>query len=364
MKKVIDYYYVFDDIDGKNCIYVTIDDDVFAFGTNYGGILGIGDVGPVEEPVLIREICGKHVSQFFHGNGFLFAKNHLNEIYCWGQNKFGQLGLGYECAYLKPVKNNYLSVLAIESLSCGQSHTLALTRAGDAYSWGGNEWGQVGANSPTKIISVPTRVDIFLKIKSVSAGDHHSMVLTQGKSVLSWGRNDYGQLGRFGYPYSPGPTSIIQNDIISIACNQDNSYLLDKYGTVSVHGKLVCSFNSHATPSIAKLPNTTTDTTVPTDTKLCASSNGTVVAAYRDKLYELRRTAIPLTEQDHFEYGHHLAENHDVTCWPVRVVNYDKVRFLGSGSFGDVYQCRSRISAKVFAVKILINQGELSNLAC
>ena len=352
MKNIIDSFCVFDDTDGKNCIYVTKNSKVFAFGSNYLGILGIGDIGSIEEPVLIKEICGQNISKFYTGNGFMFAQNNSNGIFCWGCNKQGQLGLGYESDYSKPTKNNFLSGLDIIDISCGQNHTLALTRNGDVYGWGGNEWGQVGCGSNDNIITVPTKIEIFLRVKAIACGDYHSLALTNGRSVLSWGKNEFGQLGQFWYDKTNAPSNIVANSIVSIACNHDNSYLLSRDGTLSMHGHIVCASNACTSQNFAKLPGTSSDASI------CASINGSVVTHFNGLVYELRRREIPLIKQDYFSYNHYLVDNYRITHRPIHIVNYEKMCKLGNGSFGTVFKCRDKSMNQLFALKILNNKGE------
>ena len=346
-------FYVFDDIDGKNCIYVTKDNEVYAFGANYSGTLGIGNIGAVEVPVLIKKLSHKKINQFYCGNGFMFAKSKDNKVYCWGKNNLAQLGRGFESKYSKPVRNDFLSSFDIMDITCGRNHSLALTSNGDVYGWGDNECGQVGCGSGARIITLPTRIEIFLKIKSISCGDYHSLALTQGRSVFSWGKNDYGQLGEFWVDKKNAPSNIIDNNIISIASNHNNSYLLSKDGILIVHGQIVRAFNTSTSQNFAKLPGLSPDSCI------CAT-NDLMIAITNETVYELRRNEIPIIKLGghHFTYNHHTINTHNMTHRPFHIINYEKTLQLGSGSFGNVFKCRDISSGnQFFAVKVLNNQG-------
>ena len=79
------------------------------------------------------------------------------QVYGWGYNGSGQLGIGNNSNQLTPVKLNGLSGIVISNLVCGFSHTLALSDGGILYGWGLNGFGQLGTgdkgnlSSPTKI---------------------------------------------------------------------------------------------------------------------------------------------------------------------------------------------------------------------
>ena len=93
IKKVIKRLYVFDGVKGNNVLFVTLNDKVFGFGSNYFGVCGFGHQMVVNEPKNIEELCNKSVTQFHSGYAFVFALTSDNKLYGWGSNDWGQLGL-------------------------------------------------------------------------------------------------------------------------------------------------------------------------------------------------------------------------------------------------------------------------------
>jgi alpha-tubulin suppressor-like RCC1 family protein len=95
-------------------------------------------------------------------------------------------------------------VIGIASL---YRHSLALTADGIVYGWGANNYGELGMNllgnrdTATKVLKGEYNGTTFLgdnpsnKIKVVSGGVNYSAVLAADGTVYSFGRNDYGQLG-------------------------------------------------------------------------------------------------------------------------------------------------------------------------
>ena len=73
LKQVIKSLYVFVDYKGYNVLFVTFDDKVFGFGSNYCGVCGFGHQMVVKEPKIIEELCDKSVIQFFNGCDFALA---------------------------------------------------------------------------------------------------------------------------------------------------------------------------------------------------------------------------------------------------------------------------------------------------
>lgn len=76
----------------------------------------------------------------------------------------------------------------------GSFHTVALKANGTVFSWGSNQYGQLGNGTRTDRLS-PVRILGLTNVKAVSAGLQHTVALKTNGTVAVWGRNNYGQLG-------------------------------------------------------------------------------------------------------------------------------------------------------------------------
>ncbi|CAG2163198.1 unnamed protein product [Oppiella nova] len=351
-------FHIFDDINGgKNCIYIGKDDTVYGLGSNGAGILGVGTTGPIEEPMVIKDLSGKGITKIYNGSNFMIATSKTSEVFVWGSNQLGQLGLGFECEYSKPCKNQFLSDAKLTQLSCGAGHTLALTENGEVYGWGSNEWGQVGINSIQQVVSVPTRIAIYIKFSSVSCGDYHSMALTGRTSVYSWGRNNFGQLGHFGCEKEIGPTSILMSNVRTIISTGNNSYVLTNYGDINVYGHVVCEHN--LTKSQTRIPMPGNAQYI----ELEPLKNGLIIARYDDCVHEVKQCEI-LESLGKNSYRNYLANEFGITYQAIRMKAYERQDILGTGSFGLVYKCRDRQTDRVFTLKKLKCPGLNGDQMC
>ena len=136
-------------------------------------------------------------------------------MYCFGKGTYGAMGTGNEvhAPYTHPIENRFFAnnKLGIKNLALGEWHTVALTNGGDVYTCG---YGGESGFSLTKLIRspagalghgnsdhqlLPRRVEYFvqnkLKIKQIAAGRYHSVALTEGGEVYTWGKSAYGTLG-------------------------------------------------------------------------------------------------------------------------------------------------------------------------
>lgn len=99
---------------------------------------------------MIREVCCGHCHTM--------VINIHGQVFGWGLNESGQLGLGPDAppAVRKPAFNPYLQ--NVSKLSAGNEHSLAITKSGDLYIWGG---GGLTGLGDTNIVSIPTKMDFF-----------------------------------------------------------------------------------------------------------------------------------------------------------------------------------------------------------
>jgi alpha-tubulin suppressor-like RCC1 family protein len=79
----------------------------------------------------------------------------------------------------------------IVQVECGKHFTMALTEKGDLYTWGQNIHGELGIGNRVNTAK-PTMVKID-RVKQISAGSFHAAALSENGSVYTWG---YGLKGR------------------------------------------------------------------------------------------------------------------------------------------------------------------------
>jgi alpha-tubulin suppressor-like RCC1 family protein len=80
-------------------------------------------------------------------------------------------------------------------VTAGDFHTCALTSSGVAYCWGGNYYGQVGVGTVGGRVTVPTAVIGGHTFSSISAGRMHTCGIDTSGDAWCWGWDVTGQLG-------------------------------------------------------------------------------------------------------------------------------------------------------------------------
>ena len=116
-------------------------------------------------------------------------------VWCWGDNRSWQLGTSAMTRSPTPVAVALPpGVTGFAAISAGDYHTCGVTADGKAYCWGDNRWGQLGTGTTT---SSPTPLPVApsLTFRSFSAGETLSCGVTTAGTVYCVGNNAYGQIG-------------------------------------------------------------------------------------------------------------------------------------------------------------------------
>ena len=118
------------------------------------------------------------------------------DVWAWGSNSYGECGTNSsdEPVYvLKPVK---VSISNIKAIATGNKFSVVLKDDGTVWTWGDNNNGELGIGiTDNDSHSIPTQVEGLPKIKSISANRGLIMALAEDGTVFTWGRNEWGQLG-------------------------------------------------------------------------------------------------------------------------------------------------------------------------
>jgi alpha-tubulin suppressor-like RCC1 family protein len=179
---------------------LTENGEVFTWGYGRDGSLGHGNGDNIDLPkevdyfkknnIKIKKIeCGEYFSLCLSTDG---------QLYSFGQNSFGQLGLGQITQQLKvnvPMHVNFGNKL-IQDIFAGEDHSACITSEGEGYIWGYGVDGRLGNRNKTNV-NIPSKIQIKDQIiKKISCGGHHTAIITEKGELYMCGNGRDGELGR------------------------------------------------------------------------------------------------------------------------------------------------------------------------
>ncbi len=169
---------------------------VMVMGSGDMSQLGLGrQIRERRFPALVKTLAEAKVNIVDIGVGALhnLAVTDKGEVYSWGCNDDGAIGrtTKEDASEMLPDKVEGLEGVHVVKVSCGASHSLALTDNGEVYSWGAyrDASGLVGFNTAEKRQMQAQRVDFpaGVKIVQLAAGESHSLALDSDGHVWYWG---------------------------------------------------------------------------------------------------------------------------------------------------------------------------------
>ena len=241
-------------------ILVSDQGEVFSFGSENDKL---GRKGYHEPLKIISVYCGAYHTILLTNGG---------EVHSFGSNNCGQLGretiyneflIDYSAASegiqaikeidrKTPMPINSLKEIKIISAGCGDHHTILLSDKGEVYSFGSNEYGQLGRDTNKQALlvehseivegdghDIPMLINSLkeTKIIHVVCGEDYTILLSDKGEVYSFGANTYGQLGRDGDTKIPMIIESLKDQkIISASCGYCHTILLNDKGEVFSFG--------------------------------------------------------------------------------------------------------------------------------
>lgn len=210
---------------------ITGDGRVWSWGDNSYGQLGIGTETSRYLPVQVPGLAG--IVAISSGVDHSAAVRSDGALWTWGKNDKGQLGNGTTTDSLTPVQANINDVQAV---AVGSDFTVALKKDGTVWGWGGNTNGKADDQNSVYITS-PTMLTGLNNVAAIAAGDSQSLALKKDGTVWAWGDNSKGQLGIGSTNSQITPVQVQGlSDVISISAGGDHNLALKSDGTVWAWG--------------------------------------------------------------------------------------------------------------------------------
>lgn len=146
------------------------------------------------------------IKSVFYNYNYAIVLTDKGEVYSWGKNLHGELGLGHTENENKPKLVQFPNNAKIKCISSTSTNSMAIDEDGNLYVWGSNECNQLGVANETCILE-PRKITIYcnikekeLKVKKIFCSLIGSMIITEDDTLYACGWNEYFSMG-INYEY-------------------------------------------------------------------------------------------------------------------------------------------------------------------
>nr|CAD7457884.1 unnamed protein product [Timema tahoe] len=176
--------------------------EVFAFGWGADGQTGLGHFGTEWRPSrVVGDVHGENIVKVACAADCVLALSEKGEVFGWGNTEYGQLNNEQQVNSALNLPN-CRRLGKIRDIAAGGTHCMVLNEDGEVFVWG---YGILGVGPQVDHLKEPTRVPRTLfgwneyqpdtRVKSVTCGLSHSAAVTNHGDLFTWGRNRGGCLG-------------------------------------------------------------------------------------------------------------------------------------------------------------------------
>lgn len=178
---------------------ITNQGDVYCWGNNNYGQVGEQPGSEVLAPNLAMPSEGDPAIGLFTStsSNFICALKESGMLFCWGENSNKQIGEGGESTNI-PQHILLPHNLTFEDVKVGPSHVCGIANNSQLYCWGSNEDGKLGIGSENysnfdtpQVVQFPDNNPI----EAIALAWDHTCALDKSGNVLCWGSNSFAQLG-------------------------------------------------------------------------------------------------------------------------------------------------------------------------
>ncbi len=168
-------------------VAITQSGTTYSWGNGSQGCLGLGDRENYSTPTVVPLPAGEIANKLFCFNACTFLRTEAGNVYTWGYNSHGELGVG-DCEHkLAPTLVQLPTDVVIDSVHAGRGYCLFLTSNGQVYACGFSVG--LGVVTTNQLVLTPTQIQFPADeaIVRLVVDDENSLALTRRRALYRWG---------------------------------------------------------------------------------------------------------------------------------------------------------------------------------
>ncbi|CAH1773932.1 unnamed protein product [Owenia fusiformis] len=223
---------------------------LMTFGSGANGCLGHGNHHDVSQAKIVEALLGYEVAQVSCGASHVLAVTNEHEVFAWGRGDNGRLGLGSQESHNSPQEVPLPEKYKPCSVHCGVDGSVVLTLERKMLCCGNNRFNKLSLDVTTgskvqqidevncfTLVTAPPIGDI--SVKSVDMGTSHTAAISEDGQLYTFGTNQFGQLGHDVCPdRSPGLVKTLQMERVThVGCGDTFTVAITEKGKIYSWGK-------------------------------------------------------------------------------------------------------------------------------
>jgi alpha-tubulin suppressor-like RCC1 family protein len=169
---------------------IRIDGALLCWGSNGDGQLGIGMATEMTQP---PTVLGGDDWEWVAAGAHHTCGIRNDNLYCWGRGDSGELGLQNRRRTSAVSPQRVTDQGGWDAVDAGTNHTCAISARSQLWCWGRNVEGQLGM-TPAAMNGAPTQIGVT-RYSAIGLGETFTCAVDSGQALFCWGANDVGQLG-------------------------------------------------------------------------------------------------------------------------------------------------------------------------
>jgi len=184
---------------------------LLCWGDNTYGQLGLDPLGTANSTVP-QAVVIDPVEEIVAGHSHTCARTR-DQVLCWGRNEQGQIGNDTQVDVFPPTPVVFPPAAGvIVGLSAAADQTCARSAIGDAFCWGGNQFGELllepDETGQDGFALTPRAIEPGFAVAQIVTGQTHSCALSITGQLYCWGENGQGQIGDGTMSDAQDPTPV------------------------------------------------------------------------------------------------------------------------------------------------------------